>query len=51
LRLASKKGDLFLLHTYPGISLSCLKIGKKSGQVIAECWEYGKKQINSYLVN
>jgi hypothetical protein len=34
------------LHNFPSLSLTCIKIDKNRANNLAECWEYGRQQIN-----
>jgi len=44
--ITAKSGKAgFFTHSFPALSLSCIKIKDKSS--LAECWEYGQGQIRS----
>jgi hypothetical protein len=40
------KKESGFLHSFPPLSITCIKINRNDLKQAAECWEYGKQQIN-----
>jgi len=45
------KDKINFFHNFPAYSLTCIKIPLDSNGDLAECWEYGERQINPVLDN
>ncbi len=46
IRVKSKNSETFFSHTFPALSLSCIKINEHQKRNLTQCWEYGQQQIN-----
>lgn len=51
-----KKGEenedtIRFFHNFPALSLTCIKIPINNKDNLAECWEYGKRQIDGIIYN
>lgn len=49
LRLKSKNKRISFAHTFPAFSLTCIEIKERQKRDLAQCWEYGKQQINRVM--
>lgn len=45
------KNMLSFTYNFPALSLTCIRVSANEGSNLAECWEYGREQINRDLNN
>jgi hypothetical protein len=46
-----RQKKISFVHIFPALSLTCLKITGNNPNFIADCWEYGRQQINRNISN